>query len=322
MAKKLAYKRLIYASAGASASAVLLFFILGIINVVSTLCSVLVCVSSALVGAGLCVLFYFLNKKAIKKEKEEKLRQELIARNLRLKALYDALKIPYQYAEDGHIKDIFELLKIKPMFDENGKRTPLVYELLKILPSFDKNGNERPTVFAIKNRVKKVAKGIISPIVLTYKPKTKVVEEAQKQEGKKEEKSPKKDVKAQAKEAAKKPAAKAKSGGENKGQQGLVIKVKPKAVSAAKLEVNTLDRSSGAGFKAYKPSKDPSVSKVLGSGEFTSASSQPESISSINSQSSNSGENHLTTDFEDNFGDKNLDTTKMSYIFDEGEMEK
>ena len=321
MAKKLAYKSLTYASAGVMASAVLLFFILGVTGVISTLCAVLVVCS--LIGVALVVVLNLLNKRAIKKEKEQKLKAELIARNARLKALYDILKIPYQYAEDGHIKDIFELLKIKPVFNENGKREPLVYELLGIMPKFDKNINERPTVFAIKNRVKRVAKGITSPLVLTYKPKLKTNEgEKQTGEGKKEEKNPKKDVKTQAKEVAKKPEAKAKPSGENKGQQGIIVKIKTGASKPIKIETNTLDRKGAAGFNIYRAAKDPSVQAALKAGEFSNKKPEPAATNAGQSASEHNKGGANGVDLEDNFEDKNLYTTKMSYIFDEEEMEK
>ena len=83
--------------------------------------------------------------------------------------LYTVLGIPVQYNKDGSVKDIYELLGVDPIFDENGNRILTIYELLKIMPRFDNNGKEIPTVTVIKNRVGRIAKVDVSDRVLTRK---------------------------------------------------------------------------------------------------------------------------------------------------------
>ncbi len=91
--------------------------------------------------------------------------------------LYGALGIPIQYNKDGTIKDIYQLLGIEPIYDEDGNRILTAYELLGVLPKFDENGNEIPLVFVIKNGVKGIAKVDLSSRVLTRK-----LTEAEKEE--------------------------------------------------------------------------------------------------------------------------------------------
>ncbi|MBO4569712.1 MAG: hypothetical protein J5689_00645 [Clostridia bacterium] len=98
----------------------------------------------------------------IKKQKEE--------RERRLRELYEILGIDVQYNADGSIKDLYQLLGLEVKRDENGRRILLSYELIGRLPKFNEFLKEIPNVFIIKNRVKKVAKGIAEPLVLTYKP--------------------------------------------------------------------------------------------------------------------------------------------------------
>ena len=317
MAKKLSYSGVLYLCAGASALAVLLFAILGFAGIISPLASILVCSLSVLGGATAIVLVVVFHKKALKKHEQEKIKAQLIARNNYLKQLYDILKIPYQYDEDGHIKDIYELLKIKPIYDENGKQIPLIYELLKIMPRFDKNGRELPSVFAIKNRVKKVAKGILSPIVLTYKPKAKIKEEQpEKEPGKKEEKAPAKDVKAKAKEVSKKPAKKAGDKGATT-QSGLVIKVKPKAIDQGIVKNPGSNRSGlGGGYGSYK--NETTNFNSLIKGQAGLAPKAPETSSEpLNAKKPPEAKPSQPTGAVETFEGQNLDATTLSYIFDE-----
>lgn len=83
--------------------------------------------------------------------------------------LYAVLGIPVQYNKDGSVKDIYELLGIEPIFDENGNRILTIYELLGVMPKFDSNGKEIPMVTVIKNRVGRIARVDVSDRVLTRK---------------------------------------------------------------------------------------------------------------------------------------------------------
>ncbi len=65
---------------------------------------------------------------------------------------------PSVFTKKGKAMDIFSLLKIKPMYDENNKRILTPYEVLGIPPQFNSEGKEIPIVFAIKNPIFKVAK--------------------------------------------------------------------------------------------------------------------------------------------------------------------
>ncbi|MCR5553133.1 MAG: hypothetical protein K6F08_00045 [bacterium] len=135
---------------------------------------------------------------AIKKIIKEKRRQALIKkqkeeRERRLRELYEILGIEIQYNADGSIKDLYQLLGLEVKRDENGRRILLSYELLGRLPKFNEFLKEIPNVFIIKNRVKKVAKGIAEPLVLTYKPVKKQennVEAAPKKQQAKVKKGP------------------------------------------------------------------------------------------------------------------------------------
>lgn len=65
---------------------------------------------------------------------------------------------PSVFTKKGKAMDIFSLLKIKPMYDENNNRILTPYEVLGVPPQFNKAGKEVPIVFAIKNPIFKVAK--------------------------------------------------------------------------------------------------------------------------------------------------------------------
>ena len=104
-----------------------------------------------------------------KKLKKEKDKQKIVSTGDYKTDLYEALGIPVQYNKDGTVKDIYDLLGIAPVYDENGNRVLTVYELLGIVPKFDEDGNEIPFVFVVKNGVKRVAKVDLSSRVLTRK---------------------------------------------------------------------------------------------------------------------------------------------------------
>ena len=118
---------------------------------------------------GLAILFIYLFKKAINKYKKQNKKEEVKSTGNYNIDLYTILGIPVQYNKDGTIKNIYELLGIDPVYDEEGNRILTVYELLQIMPKFNEQGQEVPSVFAIKNRVGKIAKVDISSRVLTRK---------------------------------------------------------------------------------------------------------------------------------------------------------
>jgi len=118
---------------------------------------------------GLIALDIFLLVKVIKKInklKKEKENAKFVSSGNYMIDLYGILGIPVQYNPDGTIKDIYELLGITPIYDENGDRVLTIYELLGIMPLFTKEGKEIPTILVIKNRVKRFAKVDLSTRVL------------------------------------------------------------------------------------------------------------------------------------------------------------
>ena len=227
------------------------------------------------------------------------------------------------------MEDIFELLKIVPQYDADGKRLPLVYELLKMMPEFTKDGQEKPLVFAIKNRVKKVAKGIVSPLTLTYKPKK---EQEQTSQGKTEAKGKdekqtdaQKSVKDKAKEVSKKPAKKA-GGSEPKGQLGIIhgsaSAVKAGSVKGAKPEETKI-----GGFGSYKNegvSVGSALNQTKSGEEKNSAIQQPSESKTNNSKPVSISTQQAPVNNKDGtFEDKNIDEVNTSYMFiNEEEMEK
>ena len=73
--------------------------------------------------------------------------------------LYNLAGIPVLRDSKGKIKNIFELLGIEALYDENGNRIATIYEKLGIVPRFSKDGKELPTILAIKNRIR----GLVKP---------------------------------------------------------------------------------------------------------------------------------------------------------------
>lgn len=61
------------------------------------------------------------------------------------------------YLSRNGVLDLFSLLGISPVYDEEGNREPTVYEQLSIAPVF-REGKEVPIVFAMKHKVNKVCK--------------------------------------------------------------------------------------------------------------------------------------------------------------------
>lgn len=209
-------------------------------------------------------------KIAAKKEQEIK-----DYREKKMKELYELLGVELVYNEDGTIKDIFELIGIPKRFDKDGKRIKTIYEELKINPRITPDGVELPNVFIIKNRVKKVARGIAEPLVLTAKPIEKKEgasgEESKSAEGKDAKSAGGKDAKSaggkDAKEA--KPAGKPASKGAKKKVGGTTFitpaksgkKAKTDKLSAPKVEIKKLEaKGKSSAFKA-EPKKTITPSK-------------------------------------------------------------
>ena len=66
------------------------------------------------------------------------------------------LKDP-KFLSEKNVENLFKILKIEPIFNEDGIRQLTPYELLGVLPVFEK-GKEKPIVFAIKNKAEKIGK--------------------------------------------------------------------------------------------------------------------------------------------------------------------
>ena len=123
---------------------------------------------TSLIGISVCL---FLLIKTIKKIKIMQLKKSNLNKTTGnyMLDVYNLLGIPPQYNKDGSLKNIYEILQIKPVYDENGNRVYTVYELLGIKPMIDANGNEIPQVFAIKNRANRIARVSLSTAFLTRK---------------------------------------------------------------------------------------------------------------------------------------------------------
>ena len=193
MAKKLDYKWQIGFLVAVTIVFVALFLGLFIANFLSTLAFVLILIALLLLFGGLLCYIILMRRREIKRlELQKKIEKQEYER--KIKEIYDILGIEIQYNSDGSVKDVFQLLGIEPVFDENGERILTPYELIGINPKFSSLAKEVPSVFVIKNRVKRVAKGIVEAPVFTYKPqKEKKIEPEKKIETinkKKEEKKP------------------------------------------------------------------------------------------------------------------------------------
>ena len=170
MAKKLTFKTQMIITCAVSALFLLSDLVLGIIGIIPLVPFVISLAFLVIISATAIIYLIVKRKKELKAQMLAK-KQKEEQRIALLKQLYELIGIEIQYNEDGSIKDIFQLLNLQPIYDENGKRILTIYELLNILPNFDRNGVEKPNVFVIKNRVLKFAKGISEPLVLTYKTK-------------------------------------------------------------------------------------------------------------------------------------------------------
>lgn len=76
----------------------------------------------------------------------------------------------YSFIKNGRIRNIYDILGIKPKVDDRGKRELTPYEILKVPPQMEM-GKEIPIVFAIKNRVGKIGRYDGNEYVYTYQSK-------------------------------------------------------------------------------------------------------------------------------------------------------
>lgn len=122
-------------------------------------------------------IYNFLKyKQLLKKLLQEKEREEQKQKTINtLLDVYAILGIPPQYKPDGSLKDIFELLCITPVYDENGNRKLTIYEVLGINPKFTQSGIEVPRILRIKNRVNSLIKLDKSTSPLIYFPREKQI---------------------------------------------------------------------------------------------------------------------------------------------------
>ncbi len=137
------------------------------------------CILLSLILLGLQILFAFylykLTLKMVKQREKELEEAKKKAQKQTLLDTYAILGINPQYKANGSLKDIFELLKIKPEYDKDGKRILTPYELLEVNPLFTETGEEIPYIFRIKNRVKALVKASGS-IPLYYIPRRRLTE--------------------------------------------------------------------------------------------------------------------------------------------------
>lgn len=117
---------------------------------------------------GVCVALIVKVQRKIKVAKLNKLSSNKTSGNYMFD-VYNLLGLDPQYNQDGTLKNIYEILQIRPIYDENGNRNYTVYELLGITPVIDENGKEVPQVFVIKNRVGRIARVGLSTEFLTRK---------------------------------------------------------------------------------------------------------------------------------------------------------
>ncbi|MBQ7452960.1 MAG: hypothetical protein IJS68_01685 [Clostridia bacterium] len=171
MAQKLTFKQqMIYTCAGSSLL-VLPLVVLGIIGIIPLVPFVIIL--AVVLGVTALIIFALIKRR--KKEIQLALKAKQEQEELRIKRLlqlYEIMGLEVQYNEDGSIKDVFELLNLKNLYNEKGERILTIYELLDILPTFNKDCVELPSIVVIKNIVKSFARGIAEPLVLTYKSKT------------------------------------------------------------------------------------------------------------------------------------------------------
>ena len=121
-------------------------------------------------------LFVYLSYRNFKRQQnilqiELKKAEEKNKKNMSLLDAYGILGLSPQYNSDGSIKDIFDLLKIRPEYDDKGNRVLTIYELLGINPRFTSLGVEIPYVFRIKNRINALVRAKEGAVPLMYVPR-------------------------------------------------------------------------------------------------------------------------------------------------------
>lgn len=122
----------------------------------------------SLVGIGVCAFLLCRVLKKMELAKIATVKANVSSGNYMLD-VYNLLGVAPQYNKDGTLKNIYEILQIKPVYDEQGNRVYTAYELLGIVPLIGADGKEIPQVFAIKNRVGRIAKVSLSTEFLTRK---------------------------------------------------------------------------------------------------------------------------------------------------------
>lgn len=81
---------------------------------------------------------------------------------------YNQIGLPEQsYVRNGKIRNIYDILGIRPRLKPNGEREKTPYEILKVPPQMVMS-KEVPIIFAIKNQVKKIGKYEGDDVVFTY----------------------------------------------------------------------------------------------------------------------------------------------------------
>mgnify|MGYP003571314266 CR=1 FL=1 len=251
---KPSFNKLIFWGSLSALALVVIAVIFRLMRVVSAGVFVLLLILILLAYGAYASIIYYREVKR-RKAIEAKIKREKDERERKLRELYQLLGIEVQYNDDGSIKDLYQLLGISKLTDENGKRILTSYELLGILPRFNMWAIELPNVFAIKNRIKKVARGIAQPFILLYKPMAAKdnKDKPTTQSGNEADKSSEKGGK---NESDKSPDAKPKK---EAGKSGVKIVKEPAKSSAP----------SGQGFikagkqpKGVKPEKPAGASKL------------------------------------------------------------
>lgn len=230
--------------------------------------------------------------------------------------LYEILGIPIQYNEDGSVKNIYELLDLEPVYDDNGNRILTVYELLKIMPKFDDSGKEIPSVFVIKNKVKRPAKVDLSSRVLTRK----LSEEEKEQLA--------------IKEALMKKLKEAEEQGDKKSQEAIKkivnnnkkeqSKDKGKSKSKSKELTFSLGKAaSGVGFNSVKETMKIDLIDRVSEGSLSVFSIERNKKDAVKKETNNTQNTDKIKNpnikIDKDLGKKNLTSISVKVMFDEEE---
>lgn len=228
--------------------------------------------------AVVCVCVFLISKllKKIKLSQISKQKANVSSGNYMLD-IYNLLGVAPQYNKDGTLKSIYEILQIKPIYDENGNRVYTVYELLGLAPLIGADGKEIPRVFAIKNRVGRIAKVSLSTAFLTRKlsPEEeeqkliretleKKLEEAEKAGDNKKAGAIKKAIKAQEKKPAKaKKSEKSVSYSNSKNGKFVSVKISdPNAEEKKKKKKKKKEDKKDDGKGKDKPADKPAENQA------------------------------------------------------------